>query len=59
VDHVHAQLDLGTALERRGDTKGACDAFGDVLALWGNATPRSASADVAREGIRRLRCAAQ
>jgi tetratricopeptide (TPR) repeat protein len=58
VDHVHAQLDLGRALERLGDATGACDAFGDVLALWGNATPRSASADVAREAIKRLRCAA-
>jgi Flp pilus assembly protein TadD len=57
VDHVHAELDLGTALERLGDGKGACDAYGDVLALWGKATPRSSSADVAREGMKRLHCA--
>jgi hypothetical protein len=57
ADHVHAQLDLGAALERLGDAKGACDAFGDVLALWGNATPRSASADLARQALKRLRCA--
>jgi tetratricopeptide (TPR) repeat protein len=58
ADHVHAQLDLAAALERLGDARGACDAFGDVLALWGSATPRSASADLARQGVKRLRCAA-
>jgi serine/threonine-protein kinase len=59
ADHVHAQLDLAVALERVGDAKGACDAFGDVVALWGKATPRSASAELARQGLKRLRCAAQ
>jgi serine/threonine-protein kinase len=58
ADHVHAQLDLAAALERLGDAKGACAAFGDVVALWGKATPRSASAELARQGLKRLRCAA-
>jgi serine/threonine-protein kinase len=55
--HVPALLDLGQALEQTGDTKGACDAYGEVLARWGHATPRSASADTARAAVQRLHCA--
>jgi serine/threonine-protein kinase len=55
-DQVHAKLDLGLALEQTGDPKGACEAFGKVLAQWGHATPRSISADAAREGVTRLSC---
>ncbi len=56
-DHVHAQLDLAAALEQTGDPKGACDAYGEVLSRWGHATPRSVSAEVARDGAKRLHCA--
>lgn len=53
---THALLDLGRALERTGDAAGACDAYARVVTRWGNAKPRSVTADAAREGTRRLRC---
>jgi Flp pilus assembly protein TadD len=56
IDHVHAALDLGRALERKGDTAGACDAYRGVLALWGHAKPHSVSADTARARTTALRC---
>jgi len=56
-EHVHAILDLGAALEQTHDAPGACDAYGKVVAQWGHATPRSVTADAAREGMKRLHCA--
>ena len=56
VDQMHARLDLGEALEQTGDTKGACDAYADVLSRWGHAVPRSVTADAARDGAKRLHC---
>ena len=53
---VHAALDLGRAREAVGDTAGACAAYGQVLARWGGAKPRSATADAARSASQRLRC---
>ncbi|HEY8039534.1 MAG TPA: tetratricopeptide repeat protein, partial [Polyangiaceae bacterium] len=55
-EHVHAWLDLGRALEQTGDPQGACDAYAQVLARWGHATPRSVSADAARDAVKRLHC---
>jgi len=55
-EYVGAQLDLGGALEQTGDAKGACDAYGAVLARWARATPRSVSAEAARAGMKRLGC---
>ncbi|HEX8792044.1 MAG TPA: serine/threonine-protein kinase [Polyangiaceae bacterium] len=54
--HVHAQLQLGSALEGKGDTAGACAAYGEVLAWWGSAKPRSTSAEQAKERRARLAC---
>jgi len=51
-----SSLLLGRALEQKGDNKGACDAYGKVLARWGNAKPRSVTADEARERSRKLGC---
>jgi serine/threonine-protein kinase len=56
-EHVRAGLDLGRALEQSGDTAGACDAYGRVLARWGTAKPPSATATAARAASRALSCA--
>ena len=55
--HMHALLDLGRALELTGDGASACRAYARVRVQWGAARPRAVSADAAREGARRLRCA--
>ncbi len=55
-EHTHALLHLGEALERKGDTAGACAAYGAVLERWGGATPRSITADAARRAVRALGC---
>jgi serine/threonine-protein kinase len=54
---MHALLDLGRAQELTGDTTSACASYAQVLAKWGAAKPRSVTADAARDGTRRLRCA--
>jgi serine/threonine-protein kinase len=54
--HVRSQLELGRVLAQTGDTPGACDAYAQVVARWGNAKPKSVTADAAREAARRLRC---
>jgi len=56
LDHVHAQLLLGQALEARGDRAGACAAYGSVQARWGGAKPRSVTLDAAKGRIKALRC---
>jgi serine/threonine-protein kinase len=56
IDHTHAELELGQALEATGDTAGACTAYGVVLARWGSAKPPSVSADIARARSRALPC---
>jgi serine/threonine-protein kinase len=57
-DKVRSALDLGAALEAAGDKPGACSAYGQVLAIWGRAGPRSVSADQARERVKALGCGA-
>ena len=57
LDHVRAALNLGRALELKGDPRGACEAYGKVLAQWGNAKPRSVTADEARKRVNALACA--
>ncbi len=52
-----AMLELGQAREATGDVKGACEAFARVLAAWGDATPRSVTADAARARAAMLGCA--
>jgi Flp pilus assembly protein TadD len=56
VQHVRAARDLGRALEKKGDTAGACEAYGKVLAQWGHAKPRSVTADEARARVKALGC---
>ena len=56
VTNTRGWLDLGTALERRGDRAGACDAYRTVLDRWGHARPRSDSADRARQRVTALGC---
>jgi eukaryotic-like serine/threonine-protein kinase len=55
--HTHAMLNVGRALESKGDHAGACEAYGKVLARWGHAKPRSVTADKARERAKALGCA--
>jgi eukaryotic-like serine/threonine-protein kinase len=49
---------LGQAREALGDDAGACAAYANVVARWGNAKPSSVTAERARERWRQLRCAA-
>jgi len=53
---THAHLWLGQALETKGDTKGACSAYKVVLDRWGNAKPKSLTADQARVRTTALAC---
>jgi serine/threonine protein kinase len=55
--HMHAALNLGQALEATGDKAGACAAFKVVVDRWGNAKPRSVTAEKARERAKALACA--
>jgi hypothetical protein len=55
---VRARYLLGVAREQLGDQKGACTAFGTVLKVWGRATPRSHTADLARLHQKTLGCGA-
>ena len=57
LDHVHAELDLGRALELKNDRDGACKAYGKVLARWGAAKPRSVTAAEAKKRAEALACA--
>jgi serine/threonine-protein kinase len=54
-----AKLLLGQALEEKGDLEGACLMYGDVIRWWGNATPRSASGEKAKERAKKLGCEAE
>jgi serine/threonine-protein kinase len=48
---------LGEALEAKGgDKAGACAAYAEVLAHWGNAKPRSLTAEQARAHMKSLGC---
>ena len=47
---------LGELLEKKGDTDGACEAYGRVLARWGNAKPRSVTGDAVRKRWVALAC---
>ena len=53
---IQATEALGEALELKGDTDGACAAYGQVLLRWGHAKPRSVTADAARTHSKKLRC---
>jgi hypothetical protein len=55
IEHTRARFTLGEALEKAGDTKGACDEYRAVLERWGRA-PRSRTAEAARTHARALGC---
>ncbi len=55
--HTRAELELGQALEEKGDTRRACQAYGKVVSRWGAARPRSVSAEKARARLAALACA--
>jgi predicted Zn-dependent protease len=54
--HQRAAELLGEALEAKSDKPGACAAYGEVLAHWGSAKPRSVTADAARAHVKKLGC---
>jgi len=54
--HTRAALDLGATLEATGDKAGACEAYGKVLARWGQAKPRSVTSNAARARAAKLGC---
>jgi serine/threonine-protein kinase len=56
VDYVRAHLLLGQAREAAGDKPGACASYQMVLDRWGQAKPRSVTAEQARERIQALDC---
>jgi serine/threonine-protein kinase len=53
---VPAAYELGLAREAAGDRAGACAAYEQVLDRWGEAVPRSTTADAARRRMRDARC---
>jgi serine/threonine-protein kinase len=57
LEHTRAFLSLGAAREAKGDAAGACAAYALVLARWEKASPRSITAQKARERARVLGCA--
>jgi tetratricopeptide (TPR) repeat protein/predicted Ser/Thr protein kinase len=55
-EYVRGKELLGEALEATGDQPGACAAYADVIARWGNAKPRSVTAEKARARAAALGC---
>ncbi|MFI5301048.1 MAG: tol-pal system YbgF family protein, partial [Polyangiales bacterium] len=53
---TRAQIWLGETLEKLGDTSGACTAYAKVVARWGEAKPRSTTADEARAHGKAIAC---
>jgi serine/threonine-protein kinase len=53
---VRAQYLLARAHEERGDKAEACAGYATVLREWGQAKPRSVTADAARARIKTLKC---
>ena len=51
-----ARLDLGEALAAKGDAKGACDAWREIVFRWGHATPRSVTVERVKERGKELGC---
>jgi len=55
---VRSGYHLGLVLEAKDDSKGACEAYRSVVARWGQAKPRSVTAEKAKARIRALGCPA-
>ncbi|WP_437680956.1 protein kinase domain-containing protein [Sorangium sp. So ce131] len=56
VRYVRSFWFLGQALERTGNVSGACEAYTRVIERWGNASPRSVTAEQARARARAIGC---
>jgi serine/threonine-protein kinase len=56
VEHVRAHYWLGQASEALGDKPGACGAYRTVVERWGEAKPRSVTADRTRERMQAISC---
>jgi eukaryotic-like serine/threonine-protein kinase len=56
LEYLQGILWLGRAREAKGDSKGACDAYGSILDRWAHAKPRSVTADQARRRQVALKC---
>jgi serine/threonine-protein kinase len=54
MEHTRALAWLGHARAAKHDTAGACAAYRVVLERWGNAKPRSVTADDVRKRARAL-----
>jgi serine/threonine-protein kinase len=58
LEQMHAHHELALALAERGDVEGACASEQVVVERWGNARPRSVTANAARDHMRALGCRA-
>jgi hypothetical protein len=58
-DVRRASYFLGLAYEAKGDKTAACKSYADLLAHWGNAKPKSVTADLARARFSELKCITQ
>jgi tetratricopeptide (TPR) repeat protein len=54
LSRFHAELELGKALEAQGDKAGAREQYQSILRYWGDAKPRSVTADEARRRLATL-----
>jgi serine/threonine-protein kinase len=56
ASRMRNRLLLGGQLEQKGDRAGACEQYAAILARWGNAKPRSLTAEAARARATALTC---
>ncbi|WP_437990416.1 protein kinase domain-containing protein [Sorangium sp. So ce145] len=56
VRYVRSFWFLGQALEQMGEISGACEAYASVIDRWGNASPRSVTAEQARARMKAIAC---
>jgi serine/threonine-protein kinase len=56
IEHIRSYLLLGQAREAAGDKPGACASYRMILDRWGQAKPRSVTAEQARVRIQALDC---
>jgi serine/threonine-protein kinase len=56
MDQMHDRFLLGQMLEQKSDRDGACAQYAAILARWGNAKPKSVTADKARGRRNALVC---
>ena len=56
IETLRLRLLLGQMLEQKADTAGACEQYAAILERWGNAKPRSVTADQARARSKAIGC---